>query len=83
MKTVEKFFQEYNKHPIHIMVSGGITRKSKSSLVLVEGTMNAPKYVDLLTGYRMTEALVALHNPNGWAYQDDEATSYRAKITTA
>jgi hypothetical protein len=83
MKTAEKIFQEYTKHPIHIMVWGGIARNYKSPLVLVKGTVNAQRYIGLLTESRIIETLDALHSPKGWIFQDDGATPHRARITTA
>jgi hypothetical protein len=57
IRIAEGIFQDSSKYPIRIMIWGGITRNYKSPLVLVNGMMNAQKYIDMLATYQIIETL--------------------------
>jgi hypothetical protein len=83
IRTAEKIYQDYTKHPIHVMVWGGIARNYKSPLVLVDGTIDAGKYIRILSENRIIETLDEVYGRKGWVFQDDGASPHRAKITKA
>jgi hypothetical protein len=81
--TLEGMFQDYTKHPLRIMVWGGIARNYKSPLILVEGFINAEKYIQMLDENQVIEHLDGIHGRGGWVFQDDGASPHRARVTKA
>lgn len=81
IRTAEKIYQDYCKHPIHVMVWGGIAKNYKSPLLCVIGYMNAEKYIQMLTESGVIENLDIEHGPMRWLFQDDGAPPHRAKKT--
>jgi hypothetical protein len=78
----EKNFQEFTKHTIRIMVWGGIARNYKSPLILINGIINAEKYIQILNDHSVIETLDEIHGHKRWVFQDDGATPHRARIAT-
>jgi hypothetical protein len=77
----ENVYQNYTKHPIRIMVWGGIARDYKTPLILVKGIINAEKYMQMLEEHRVIENLDTIHGLHGWVFQDDGARPHRARLT--
>ena len=67
------------KHSPSTMVWGAISARGKSILAIVNGSIDANKYRDILDEY-LLETMNQLY-PDGWVYQQDNATPHTAKLT--
>jgi inhibitor of nuclear factor kappa-B kinase subunit alpha len=81
IKTAETIYQEYTKHPIHVMVWGGIAKNYKSPLLRVEGYINAEKYIQMLAESGVFETMDSAYGRERWVFQDDGAPPHRARVT--
>jgi inhibitor of nuclear factor kappa-B kinase subunit alpha len=81
IRTAEKIYQEYKKHPIHVMIWGGIAANYKSPLLRVDGYITAERYIQMLTESGIIESLDSQYGQGRWVFQDDGAPPHRAKIT--
>jgi transposase len=73
---------EYIKYktPVKVMIWGGISRRGKTTLHFVQGTINAKKYVDILAHHLVGPATRMY--PEGFVLQQDRATPHTAKFTS-
>jgi hypothetical protein len=65
-------------HGPQLTVWGGISSRGKTSLAIVDGTIDARKYCKVLEEYLPK---LAAKFPDGWRFQHDNAPPHRAKIT--
>ena len=65
-------------HGPQVTVWGGISARGKTSLAIVDGTVDARKYCEILEEHLLD---FATNFPNGWRFQQDNAPPHRAKIT--
>ena len=65
-------------HGPQVTAWGGISARGKTSLVFVDGTIDARKYCEILQQHLLE---FATNFPDGWRFQQDNAPPHRAKIT--
>ncbi len=65
------------KHPMSVMVWGCMSAAGVGRLKVVEGMMNANKYIEVLTGVMLPSAREMF--TGNWTFQDDNAPCHRAK----
>jgi transposase len=65
-------------HGPQVSAWGGISSRGKTSLVFVDGTINAHKYCEILEHHLLE---FAANFPAGWRFQQDNAPPHRAKVT--
>jgi transposase len=68
------------KHPPSTMVWGGISMRGNTDIVLVNGSVNSQKYIDIMEEH-LPWTLGVLY-PDGWLYQQDNAPPHKSKRTT-
>jgi hypothetical protein len=83
VRTDDNIFRDLKKHPVQIMVWGGIAHNYKSPLVRVNGTINAEQYIQILAENNIIETLDGIYGHKSWVFQDDGAPPHRAKTTKA
>lgn len=74
-------FAELEGYPVKIMVWACIGTGFKSHLILVEGTLTADSYIELLKTHRILEALDERYGRLGYVWQQDGARPHTAKVT--
>jgi transposase len=80
----EHTFHPVPKHNTSIMVWGAIGKEYKSRMIIVEGTLNAERYQNMLRDNGIIDDMVAhiaLGERQGF-FQQDGAPAHRAKSTT-
>lgn len=65
-------------HGPQVTAWGGISSRGKTSLVFVEGTIDAHKYCEILEEHLLE---FSTKFPDGWRFQQDNAPPHRAKVT--
>jgi transposase len=79
----ERTFRPTPKHDSSIMVWGAIGWNYKSKLIIVEGTLNAARYQQMLRSNRVIPGIKQLFRgrPGTVFFQQDGAPAHRAKTT--
>lgn len=66
------------KHPTSVMVWGCFAASGPGRLHVIEGTMNAKKYIDVLHGTMLPSGQQLF--PGRWTFQQDNAPCHTAKV---
>ena len=72
----------YLTHPkFSLMIWGYITYNGVGTITIVDGNMNAQKYIETLEDYLWP--IIVCHFPNeNYIYQDDNAPIYRTRVVS-
>jgi len=68
------------KTPVKVMIWGGVSKRGKTTLHFVSGTINALRYVDILQRHLVGPGSRMF--PHGFVLQQDRATPHTAKLTS-
>jgi hypothetical protein len=77
----EESYPWTEQYPIQVMVWGAITGDFRSSLMRVDGHLNADQYQAMIAASGVIELVNARQGQKGWVFKHDGASPHRAKRT--